>query len=123
MLNPNLDIDALAREYALDERLRIENAAGKEIYESGLLGDPLHVPDRVLPAGNDEWFVDALDERGKVLGTREPQNFSIAENALELPWVEPEELLSRVPVKQEPGSISANRLRDDTSSRFRPRFR
>lgn len=25
MLNPNLDIDALAREYALDDRLRIEN--------------------------------------------------------------------------------------------------
>ena len=33
MLNPNLDIDALAREYALDERLRIENLLAPDFAE------------------------------------------------------------------------------------------
>ena len=33
MLNPNLDIDALAREYALDDRLRIENLLAPDFAE------------------------------------------------------------------------------------------
>jgi Rps23 Pro-64 3,4-dihydroxylase Tpa1-like proline 4-hydroxylase len=33
MLNPNLDIDALAREYALDDRLRIENLLDPDFAE------------------------------------------------------------------------------------------
>jgi hypothetical protein len=80
-------------------RLRIEDASGNSVYQSGLLGDPVHVPNIVLPAGDYRWFVDALDEQEKVLTTRNAQNFSIAKNAYELPWVEPAELLSRVPTE------------------------
>ncbi len=80
-------------------RLRIEGESGGSVYESGLLNDPVHVPDKVLPAGNYHWFVDALNARGQVITTRAAQHFSIGNNAFELPWIEPEELLSRVPMK------------------------
>jgi hypothetical protein len=80
-------------------RLRIEGASGKSVYQSGLLRDPVHVPNKVLSGGHYRWLVDALDAQGQVITTRPAQNFSIGENALELPWVEPEELLSRVPPK------------------------
>ncbi|MEE8380154.1 MAG: DUF4962 domain-containing protein, partial [Gammaproteobacteria bacterium] len=83
----------------VDYRLRIEGPSGEFVYQSGLLRDPVHVPNRVLPGGSYRWFVDALDARGQVITTRAAQNFSIGENALELPWIEPEELLSRVPAK------------------------
>ncbi|MFC2080289.1 DUF4962 domain-containing protein, partial [Bacteroidota bacterium] len=53
----------------------------------------------VLPAGNYRWLVDALNEKGKVISTRPSQNFTIGEDAFELPWVEPKELLSRVPAE------------------------
>jgi len=80
-------------------RLSIESESGETVYQSGLLGDPVHVPDKVLPAGNYRWFVDALNARGKVITTRTVQHFSIGQNAFELPWIKPEELLSRVPTK------------------------
>ena len=78
-------------------RLRIEETTDGPVYQSGLLSDPVHVPDRVLPPGNYRWFVDAVDEKGRVVTTRPEQNFSIGTDFYELPWVEPEELLSRVP--------------------------
>ena len=40
-------------------RLRIEDESGSSVYQSGLLGDPVHIPNKVLPAGNYRWFVDA----------------------------------------------------------------
>lgn len=80
-----------------DYRLRIEDAAGEPVYQSAVLGDPVHIPDTVLPTGDYRWFVDALDGQGEVITTRPAQEFSIAENALDLAWVEPEELLNRVP--------------------------
>ena len=80
-------------------RLRIESTSGESVYQSGLLSDPVHVPTKVLPAGNYRWFVDALDVRGQVITTRPVQNFTIGKDAFELPWIEPKELLSRVPTK------------------------
>ncbi len=78
-------------------RLRIESVSGEMVYQSSLLNDPVHVPDRILPPGDYRWIVDALGDKGQVVATRTAQNFSIAENAFELPWVDAKELLSRVP--------------------------
>ena len=78
-------------------RLRVESESGEAVYQSGVLCDPVHVPNIVLPAGSYRWLVDGLNARGEVITTRPAQNFSISENALELPWIEPEDLLSRVP--------------------------
>ncbi|MEQ8880187.1 MAG: DUF4962 domain-containing protein [Cyclobacteriaceae bacterium] len=78
-------------------RLRIQKASGDLVYQSGLLADPVHVPDQVLPPGSYQWIVDALDQAGKVVTSRETQDFNISEDAFKLPWVQPKELLSRVP--------------------------
>ena len=80
-------------------RLRIESESDEKVYQSGLLSDPVHVPDKVLPEGGYRWFVDALNAQGQVITTRSAQHFSIGENAVELPWIEPGELLSLVPMK------------------------
>ena len=78
-------------------RLRIESEDGERVYQSGLLRDPVHVPSLVLSAGNYRWFVDALNKQEQVLTTRPAQHFSIVKDAYELPWIDPEELLDRVP--------------------------
>ena len=78
-------------------RIRIENSSKKQVYQSGILSDPVHVPDKVLPAGTYQWVVEALDKKGKVVAQRDAQSFTISENAFELPWVQPKELLARVP--------------------------
>ncbi len=83
----------------VDYLLRIEDESGETVYQSELLSDPVHVPDKVLPEGNYRWLVDAINKHGQVITTRPAQNFSIDKNALELPWIEPAELLSRVPTK------------------------
>lgn len=80
-------------------RLRIENESDELVYESGVLVDPVHVPDIVLAEGKYRWFVDALDKQGQTITTRAAQNFSIISDALELPWVEPHKLLNRVPTE------------------------
>ncbi len=80
-------------------RLHIESESGVSVYQSELLRDPVDVPNMVLPAGKYSWSVDALDTGGLVIATRPAQHFSISENALELPWIEPEVLLKRVPEK------------------------
>ncbi len=77
--------------------MRIETATGESVYQSGVLNDPVHVPDVVLRPGDYQWYVDALDVERKTITTRPSQKFSIEENAFELPWMEPKELLSRVP--------------------------
>jgi hypothetical protein len=43
------------------------------------------------------WDVSALDKQGTVLARRGRQSFTIAEGAAQLPWVDPQVLLSRVP--------------------------
>ena len=78
-------------------RLRIENSGGELVYESGLLQDPVHIPKIVLPADRYVWRVDALNHQDELLATREPQEFSIADGALALPWIAPSKLLESVP--------------------------
>lgn len=78
-------------------RLRILDANRKAAYESPLLDDPVHVPDRVLPAGNYAWTVEAVDAQGQIQDELEEYHFSIAPNAYPQPWVEPAKLLAQVP--------------------------
>ena len=77
-------------------RLLIENESDELVYQSGLLIDPVHVPDIVLKEGQYRWMVYALNDEGQVIAKRPAQSFSIEKNAFELPWIEPAELLSRV---------------------------
>ena len=78
-------------------RLKIMDDAGRTVYESPLLEDPAHAPAKVLAEGRYTWTVEALDRNGRLIDTRPPQQFAIAKNAFEQPWISPEEILSRVP--------------------------
>jgi hypothetical protein len=80
-------------------QLHIEEASGNSIYKSGLLLDPVHVPDEVLKEGKYRWHVDAFNKDGMAITTRQSDEFSISPNALELPWIDPKELLSRIPAE------------------------
>lgn len=78
-------------------RLKVSSSDGQVVYESPLLGDPVHVPDRVFPAGRFSWTVEAVDAAGKVVDVLPPRGFEVSEAAFAQPWVRPEELLARVP--------------------------
>lgn len=78
-------------------RLRIADERGRVAYESPLLGDPVHVPTKVLPQGGYTWTVEAIDSRGQKFDTLGPRHFSVAPAAIAQPWVSPKELLARVP--------------------------
>lgn len=78
-------------------RLRISDAIDPPVYESPIIEDPAHAPDRALPAGDYTWTVEALDKQGAVLAVRAAQPFTINPGALEQPFIPAAELLSRVP--------------------------
>lgn len=78
-------------------RLRIMGPTGEGIYESHLLKHPVHVPSEVLPAGRYTWSVAAIVDGNRVVATRSPQTFTIAEDPIPMPWVAVKELLDRVP--------------------------
>jgi hypothetical protein len=78
-------------------RLNVTDAQGTVVYQSAPIDDPVHVPDRVLPAGRYGWTVDALDAEGNVLDTRRPCYFTITADAIAQPWVPAKQLLARVP--------------------------
>ncbi|MDO8540005.1 MAG: heparinase II/III family protein [Opitutaceae bacterium] len=77
-------------------RLKVIDERGRVAYESLRLDDPVHVPDKVLPAGSYTWTVEALDAGGKTFDTFGPRHFSIAAGAIAQPWVPVKELLARV---------------------------
>lgn len=77
--------------------LKVLDDAGKEVYRSPQLADPVHVPEKIFPPGRYSWIVEALDAAGTVLDTTEPKQFEIAEGAASQPWVPAEDLLRRVP--------------------------
>ncbi len=84
---------------AVDYRLRIQDDAGRLVYESQTGPDPLHLPDRVLPAGRYRWDVQAIGRDGQAGEWRGWQPFQIAEGAPELPRVPAADLLARVPAE------------------------
>ncbi|UCD49450.1 MAG: DUF4962 domain-containing protein [Phycisphaerales bacterium] len=82
---------------AVGYRVDIFVEAGHAVYRKDIGADPVHCPDRVLTAGRYTWDVVALDKQGRELGHRGKRSFVILKGAAELPWVEPKELLHRVP--------------------------
>ncbi|MGD8240948.1 MAG: DUF4962 domain-containing protein, partial [Armatimonadota bacterium] len=78
-------------------RLKVRDAAGNAVYTSPALDDPVHVPTEVLPAGSYTWVAEALDDAGVLLAKWGPRHFGIAEGCPEQPWMDPAELLARVP--------------------------
>jgi len=78
-------------------RVEIRKAGGDVVYEKDVGVHPVHLPDRVLPPGDYAWDVIALDQYHRARVRRGAQRFTIAEGVPELPWEDPEALLSRVP--------------------------
>jgi len=84
---------------AADYRVDIFAADGDRVYSRNVGKDPVHLPGRVLPSGDYTWDVTAFDERGTDVARRGRQSFTILAGAAKLPWVDPKELLSRVPAE------------------------
>ncbi|MHC4434908.1 MAG: DUF4962 domain-containing protein, partial [Planctomycetota bacterium] len=82
---------------AADYRVDIFAGGGDRVYGRNVGKDPVHLPDRVLPSGDYTWDIIALDEKGTAVARRGRQSFTILPGAAKLPWVDPKELLSRVP--------------------------
>ncbi len=82
---------------ASDYIIRITDDSGKILYEKHTGKGPVHLPDLVLSPGNYKWNVFALNENGKVVARKGEASFSISNKFEELPWIQPKELLERVP--------------------------
>ena len=87
----------LPAEDASGYRVEIRDGGGSTVYDKAVGSDPVHLPDRVLSPGTYTWDVIALDDRGNEAARRSRQTFTVPKGVPELPWVSPEELLSRVP--------------------------
>lgn len=77
-------------------RLYITSSAGKALYESPPLDDPVHVPTKTLPAGRYVWRAVAVDDRGRSLDADIKRQFAIERGAPAHPWVDPAGLLANV---------------------------
>ncbi len=80
-------------------RLTVIDRQGRVAYESPQLTDPVHVPEKVLPAGQYTWTVEAVDSGGQVTDRFGPRHFMVAPGAAAQPWVPVRELLARVPAE------------------------
>ncbi len=69
---------------------------GQSYYESPLLPDPIHHPDRVFAPGKYDWHVQAIVDDA-VHARSERRAFEIADGAAEQPWRDPAALLANVP--------------------------
>ena len=69
---------------------------GKPYYESPLLSDPIHHPERVLASGTYNWHVQAI-VNGAVRACSESQSFEITNCAAEQPHADAATLLANVP--------------------------
>lgn len=84
---------------AANYQVDIFDEGGHRLYSENVGKDPVHCPDRILPSGTYTWDVIALDNRGRDIARRGRRSFTISEDAAKLPWIDPKELLSRVPRK------------------------
>ncbi len=82
---------------AASYRVDIFDEGGDRVYSSSAGADPVHCPDRVLTAGSYTWDVVALDRDSQEVARRGKHSFRIRRGAAELPWIDPKELLRRVP--------------------------
>ncbi|MHC4521630.1 MAG: DUF4962 domain-containing protein, partial [Planctomycetota bacterium] len=82
---------------AAEYRVEISDAGGRRVYGKNAGKDPVHCPDRVFPAGRYAWDVVALDSNGGEMARHGRRRFTILNHAAELPWLDPREILRRVP--------------------------
>jgi len=82
---------------AADYRVDIFDAVGRRCYSAKVGKDPVHCPDQVFEPGRYTWDVTAFEKNGKEIAQRGRQSFAIAQGAAKLRWIDPKELLSRVP--------------------------
>jgi len=82
---------------AASYRVEMFDAGDRAVYREDVGADCVHCPDRVFPAGTYQWDVVALDKQGRDMAHHGRQSFTILRGAAELPWIEPKELLRRVP--------------------------
>ncbi|MDP2684521.1 MAG: DUF4962 domain-containing protein [bacterium] len=66
------------------------------IYEKDVGGDPVHLPDLILPPGNYYWDVLAQSEDLKTNIWRGKYEFSVRKDAEKFPWISADILLSHV---------------------------
>ena len=78
-------------------RVEIFDKSGGRLYRAAAGKEPVHCPDRVFPPGRYTWDVVALDGNGNEITRRGQRSFIITKDAAKLPWIEPKELLRRVP--------------------------
>ena len=78
-------------------QLVICDAAGKAVYQSPLLEEPAHVPNRALAPGDYTWTVRALSKGGEHLADWPTRRFTIETGADEQPMEDAAALLARVP--------------------------
>ena len=69
---------------------------GKPYYESPLLSDPIHHPDRVFASGTYNWHIQAI-VNGAVRACSESQSFKITNCAAKQPHPDAAALLANVP--------------------------
>lgn len=84
---------------AAEYRVDIFEKNGQRIYSKMVGADPVHPPDRVFPAGDYTWDVIAFNEQGADIAQRGEWPFTILPDAAFLPWIDPKELLRRVPLE------------------------
>ena len=81
-----------ARRYDVE----IRDEGGRTVHRD-TVEETVHLPPQVLAPGSYSWNVSALDRRGEPLGDRGWSAMTVPAGVPQLPWVEPEELLTRVP--------------------------
>ncbi len=82
---------------AASYRVEIFDKGRPRVYRKNVGADPVHCPDQVFPPGTYTWDVIALDPQGREMAHHGRRSFTILEGAAELPWIDPKELLRRVP--------------------------
>ena len=82
---------------AADYRVDVFDEGDRCIYSKKVGPDPVHCPDQVFPSGVYTWDVVAFDKLAKDIARRGRRSFTICPGAAELPWIDPKELLRRVP--------------------------
>ena len=84
---------------------------GKPYYESPLLSDPIHHPDRVFAPGTYDWHVQAV-VNGAVQTRSESRSFEISDCAAEQPHPNAAALLANVPKERPRLFFLASDLKD-----------
>lgn len=84
---------------AASYRVDISSERGTRVYIRDVGRDPVHVPDRVFASGAYVWDVTAFDAQGRDIAKRGKHRFTVKPDAVELPWIDPRDLLKRVPVE------------------------